>query len=257
MSSLKSLREEINRAEAIFDVMGTLEKVAGFERTKSQKFFNTIQGYDQELLSFFNGLLPIRVESVKTAKKGASLLLCFGPDHGLTGPFAERFLDFIAGEVDKIKPAKILAIGKELKNAFRNSKLPFDIEFFSGQETNTKIDVVHSIAEKILKGIERKEFSEVYLAASKYIMLGEYEFYSDKIFRFDAVVDEDKKRLDDFVFVEPSLNSILRRYVVLILASRFARPWREVKFIEASLRLLETNRAKENAKREDCGRYRA
>lgn len=249
MASLKSLREEIQRTEAIHEVMGSLEKVAVFERLRSQNFFNTIQKYDEDLLNFFNGLLPIKVGPAKAAKKSVPVLLCFGPDHGLTGPFAERFLDFIRGVVEKLDPKIVLATGKELEKTCKSAKLPFEIEFLTEGKTGRVSDnLINYVAEKVLKDLEDKKYTEVYLAAAKYLNFGEYEFYSDKIFRFDAVIDGDKNRLADFVFLEPSPHRILRRYVLLILASRFARPWREVRFIEASLRLLETNRAKENAK---------
>ena len=249
MSSLKTLREEINRVEVIHEVMGTLEKVAGFERVRSQNFYNKIKGYEEELAGYFKGILPVTIETEdpKGKKPFHPLLLCFGTEQGLTGSFAEEFAKYVLAEALRIKPVKIIATGHKLETAVREVPMAQKIEFLEMPRKHSSTDILTPVANRVMQGLSNNEFSQVYLVSAGYQTLGGYKFQTSHIFRLKPVLEGDPKHMGDYVFIEPSLARILHRYLMLTFAARLALPWREVRLVEASLRLLETNRAKENA----------
>ena len=255
MASLKILREEIQRTAILNEVMGTLEKIAGFERVKSQNFYTKIQEYENELNNLLKGFLPITVFPAQPRKNPSLLLLCFGPELGLTGSFGERTAEFLLSEAAAYKPANIIAVGHELEIVLRDKKVPYKIEYILAEGIRNSAEILETVVERVMRGLEKREFKEIVVASSRYRALGEYDFASAPIYKMRARVNGGARLAGEYVFIEPSLKKIIRRYLALLLKAHFSKPWHDVRLIEASLRLLETNRAKENA-REVVGKLR-
>lgn len=257
MPSLKSLREEIRRVEALHEVMGTLEKIAANERALARTFFEEINRYENELKRFFTGMLSVRLVELKRqpVRSAQKLLLCFGPDYGLTGALTSRLTRYILDEIAKSHPKKVLVVGKKLNKALeeagasqpQGTRVVFEYIVASPRSEQAS-RLFETLAWMVLGGLDRKEFSQVYVISAEYKNFSEYEFYTRELSRVEPVLPPVGREAQDYVFIEESLPAVLARFRGLLFAASVARPWREMKFVEASLRLLETSRAKENAK---------
>ncbi|MDX1924413.1 MAG: ATP synthase F1 subunit gamma [Rickettsiaceae bacterium] len=123
MSNVKALRNRIKSVKSTQKITKAMRMVAASKLNKAKNSAKFASAYREKIQSLFGalknteeevtGLLSSAILSKRDSFK-SSIIIIYGSDRGLCGPFNSNIFKKLKGEIDKYPQPKIITIGKKI-----------------------------------------------------------------------------------------------------------------------------------------------
>jgi F-type H+-transporting ATPase subunit gamma len=118
----RDLEQKVKTFEDIHDIVNAMKAYAGLNIRKTEEYISTVRAFEQNVFYALAGLIAgFPVMTIPERTEGRRVLIVFGSDQGLCGPYNDRITDVVS-KVLKAGDA-LFIVGRRLKSDVEQREL--------------------------------------------------------------------------------------------------------------------------------------